>query len=137
VSWGRWLAAALAASLAAGAARAEPRGPAVSRPSPRLAGAGRTPAPARPPVEGRALLLARLPAADVQGVPLAPGAQTMPLPQPVPLSREAIEDPKPLDRWWFWAAAGGLVLATAALFLVVTRGGDQPSTRLGNMEAFD
>jgi hypothetical protein len=66
----------------------------------------------------------------------APELQTVPLPQPVPMAPEALNDPKALDRWWFWAAAGGLVVATVALFLVATSGNDRPPTKLGNMEAF-
>jgi hypothetical protein len=89
---------------------------------------GAAPPPPRARPQGRALLLARQP---------EPRLQAVPLPQPVPMVPAALNDPKPVDRWWFWAAAGGLVLATAALFLVATSGNDRPNTRLGNMEAFD
>ena len=122
----RCLAALLIGSLAASPALAE-------RPAPRVASVDPAPpgtVPARPQTrpQGRALLLARQP---------EPRLQSLPAPGPVPLVPEALDDPKPLDRWWFWAAAGGLVVATAALFLVATSGNDRPSTRLGNMEAFD
>jgi hypothetical protein len=119
----RCLAALLIGSLAASPALAD-------RPAPRVASAGPAPSdppPARTRAQGRALLLAP---------PRAPRLQAVPLPQPVPMAPGELNDPKPLDRWWFWATAGGLVVATAALFLVATSGHDRPPTRLGNMEAF-
>jgi hypothetical protein len=121
----RWVAVLLAFSLAASPALADPgpgRAPDPAQNAPAKA------APSRSRLQGRALLLARLP---------EPRIQVVPLPQPVPMSTQAIEEPKPLDRWWFWAVAAGLVLATATLFLVATSGTEQPSTMLGNMEAFD
>ena len=120
-----WLAAVLAGILIAGPALAEPR----PQPRPRAARPVAPQAVPRPlrAAGGRALLLAHL---------AGPEAQTTPLPQPVPMSPQALSDPKPVDRWWFWATAGGLVLATAALFLVATSGSDRPGTKLGNMEAF-
>jgi hypothetical protein len=127
----RCLAALLISSLAASPALAD-------RPAPPAAAAHaeQPGAPALPSsgarAQGRALLLAR----QHEPTPTAPNAQTVPLPQPAVQSPQAVEEPKPLDRWWFWAAAGGLLLATGALFLVATSGNDRPSTRLGNMEAF-
>lgn len=122
----RCLAALLIGSLAAGPAMAEPSAAPVAPVD------QATPAPApsasSPRLQGRALLLARQ---------AEPRLQPSPLPQPVPLDPAGLNEPKPLDRVWFWAAAAGLVLGTAALFLVATSGDDQPSTRLGNMAAFD
>jgi hypothetical protein len=40
------------------------------------------------------------------------------------------------DRWWFWAAVGGVVAATLVVILIAGRGPSAPSSTLGNMDAF-
>ena len=40
------------------------------------------------------------------------------------------------ERWWFWAAIGGVVVATVAIILIAGRAPSAPGSTLGNMEAF-
>jgi hypothetical protein len=83
---------------------------------------------------------ASAPAADGEPLlplPLSPGVQHLPLPQPAPMAPHALsEDPWLVRKWWFWTIVGALAVGTGIVVVVATRGSDEPSTRLGNMEAF-
>jgi hypothetical protein len=116
----------LVSALAAADARAERA--AVSAPT-----------AARPELRLDPALLARLAAAPPRALALQ-----NPQPQPVEPVHAVNAAPAPAtgeplsltQKWWFWAAVGGLVVTTLVLVVVATRGSEAPRTRLGNMEAF-
>lgn len=59
-----------------------------------------------------------------------PGADLTPAPTPA-------ERPRPVTkRWWFWAAVGGLAVATVAVILIAGGSPSAPGSTLGDMEAF-
>jgi hypothetical protein len=59
-----------------------------------------------------------------------PGADLTPAATPA-------ETPRPVTkRWWFWAAVGGLAVATVAVILIAGGSPSAPGSTLGDMEAF-
>jgi hypothetical protein len=59
-----------------------------------------------------------------------PGADLTPAAAPA-------ERPRPVTkRWWFWAAVGGLAVATVAVILIAGGSPSAPGSTLGDMEAF-
>lgn len=101
---------------------ARPRGRLAQSPSPAPAPVASPADPAAPPA---------LPPTAAPVPAAAPPAPVVLLKQPPPPSSASIT-----DKWWFWAGIGGVVVLTATVLLVATRGEDEPKTKLGNMEAF-
>jgi hypothetical protein len=61
---------------------------------------------------------------------LPPGADLTPSSPPA-------EPRRPITkRWWFWAAVGGLAVATVAVILIAGSSPSPPGSTLGDMEAF-
>jgi hypothetical protein len=87
---------------------------------------GATPAnqPTRPP---RTRLALQEPA-PAPYVP--PGADLTPAATPAEARRPITK------RWWFWAAVGGLAVATVAVIVIAGGSPSAPRSTLGDMEAF-